>query len=176
MKQNIMIVSFDYSLSKAIATKIADSFSVRFLDQRELFEFDHIPRTFSEVYKDSGEAYVKKKFRSLVKMETEFDSVVFAADMCLADNCDDLFYKIKLSNFVILLKKDEVQEERELSEKKFATAEERKFYIVDKETLLNRKRIIRENCADIEIDITGLSDESIVSEIEKGIKHYFMID
>ena len=39
-------------------------------------------------------------------MELDFDNVVFVANLGFADKLQDLFYKIKLSNFVILLKKN----------------------------------------------------------------------
>lgn len=176
MKQNILVVSYDYFLSRAVAKKLAETFSMRTLDQRELFEFDHVPLGFAEVCKVQGFDYVKKELSSLINMELDFDGVVFVADMSFADNMQDVFYKIKLSNFVILLSKDERIEEDELSERKYSSPFERKFYVVDRDTLKNRENAIREGCKDIEIDISGLSTDSIVGEIEKEIKHYYMID
>lgn len=176
MKQNILVVSYDYFLSRAVAGRLAECFSMRTLDQRELFEFDHVPLNFSDVCRAQGLDYVKKKFSSLLKMELDFDGVVFVADMSFADDLKEIFYKIKLSNFVVLLSKDERLEEEELSEKKYGSPYERKFYVVGRDTLKTREGAIRDGCKDIEINIAGLSTDSIVGEIEKEIKHYYMID
>ena len=106
MKQNMLVTSYDYDVSKRLAEKLADVFSMRTLDMISLFEFDHMPNTFSEIYKINGKDYIEKEFRSILKMELDFDNVVFVANLGFADKLEDLFYKIKLSNFVILLKKD----------------------------------------------------------------------
>ena len=53
-----------------------------------------------------------------MKGELEFDDVVMAADISFADNCVDLFYKIKLSNFVVFMYKGIQDEMKELSNKK----------------------------------------------------------
>ena len=119
MKQNLLVVSYDYDLSKDLARKLAEVFSMRFFDQKELFEFDHLPRTFAESLALNGKDYILKKFRSIVKMELDFDDAVFVADISFADNCTDLFYKINLSNFVVLLQKRIEEEIDELKQKKY---------------------------------------------------------
>lgn len=176
MKQNMLITSYDYALSRRISEKLAEEFSMRYMDEVELFEFDHIPFTFAEIYRKNGEEYINKKFRSIMKMELDFDGVVFSADMSFADTCEDFLYRIKLSNFVILLCKDDKSEEESLAEKKYNSPEEKRFCCVDRETLMRRKGIIKRNCADISIDISGLSDESVVDEVKEQIKKYYRID
>ena len=86
MKQNLLVVSYDYELSKQIAIKLADVFSMRFFDQKELFEFDHMPMSFREIYSLNGADYVKKKMKSIIGMELDFDNAVFVADISFADN------------------------------------------------------------------------------------------
>ena len=101
MKQNLLILSYDYTLSKRLSAKFADNFSMRVFDQRELFEFDHLPRSFSEVLLERGREYVFKKFKSIIKMEFDFENTVFVADYSLADYAYDIFHNIKLANFTI---------------------------------------------------------------------------
>ena len=65
MKQNLLITGYDYDLSNRLAKRLADIFSMRVFDQTELFEFDHMPLSFSEVFKTNGIEYVKKKMKSI---------------------------------------------------------------------------------------------------------------
>ena len=46
MKQNLLVTSYDYDVSKRLAEKLADVFSMRTLDVISLFEFDNMPNTF----------------------------------------------------------------------------------------------------------------------------------
>lgn len=176
MKQNLLVVSYDYDVSKRLAHRLADSFSMRVLDAIELFEFDHIPFSFEEILKKNGPAYVSKKMRSILKMELDFDDAVFVANNDFADTCADLFYKIKLSNFVILLKKDIDLELKELNSKQFNIPEQKEFYVLSKETLEKREETLEHGCADIVIDIKNLNDDEIVENIIDKIKNYYSVN
>ena len=91
MKQNLLVTSYDYDLSKRLAEKLADAFSMRVLDAIGLFEFDHIPRSFQEMLDLNGKDYVMKELRSILNMELDFDDTVFVTNVSFADNCYDLF-------------------------------------------------------------------------------------
>ncbi len=175
MKQNLLVLSYDYSLSKRISKKLAEIFSMRELDQFELFEFDHIPRNFDEVLEIEGDAYIMKKFRSIIKMELDFDNVAFTANINCADNCEELFYKMKLSNFVILLYKPIEIELSELDNVSYKTDKQKEFFKTDKQTLQNREEKIRQGCADISINIEDLSDDKIVELIIDLINAYYSV-
>ena len=71
-----MIISYDYDISKRVAEKLADVFSMRTLDMISMFEFDHIPNTFNDVLKINGKNYVEKEFRSILKMELDCSKLV----------------------------------------------------------------------------------------------------
>ena len=176
MKQNMLVTSYDYDVSKRLAEKLAEVFSMRTLDMISLFEFDHSPNTFSEIYKINGKDYIEKEFRSILKMELDFDNVVFVANLGFADKLQDLFYKIKLSNFVILLKKDVESEIEEIKNKQFETKELRDFYLVEKEQLISQEHIIEKECADIVVDISNLTDDEIIDNIIDKIKNYYSVN
>lgn len=175
MKQNILVISYDYDLSKSVAKRLADEFSMRVLDQLALFEFDHAPKTLSGVLMELGEEYVLKKFRSIVKMELDFDNTVFVSDINIADNCFDLFYRIKLNNFTIFLFKDTSQELREIKAKKYPTKQLKEFFDIDRESLERCKGLIENECADISVDVTGLSEEELSKTVINKIKDYYSI-
>lgn len=176
MKQNMLVTSYDYDVSKRLAEKLAEVFSMRTLDMISLFEFDHSPNTFSEIYKINGKDYIEKEFRSILKMELDFDNVVFVANLGFADKLQDLFYKIKLSNFVILLKKDVESEIEEIKNKQFETKELKDFYLVEKEQLISQEHIIEKECADIVVDISNLTDDEIIDNIIDKIKNYYSVN
>ena len=176
MKQNLLVTSFDYDISKQVAKELADEFSMRFFDQKELFEFDHLPRTFGDICESFGAEYVKKKFRSILKMELDFDDAVFVSDMCFVDNCEDIFYKIKLSNFVILLKKDIDEEIDWLNKKDIETESEKSLFVHSKEVLKHREKVIETEMADIVVAISNKENTQIVSEIIDRIKEYYSVN
>ena len=176
MKQNMLVTSYDYDVSKRLAEKLADVFSMRTLDMISLFDFDHYPNTFNDVLKINGREYIEKELRSILKMELDFDNVVFVTNMGFADKHEDLFYKIKLSNFVILLKKDIESEVIELQNKQFNTKEQKDFFSANRETLVSQEHIIEKECADIVVDISNLTDEEIIENIIDKIKNYYSVN
>lgn len=173
MKDNLFLVSYDYDLTKRLASKLADAFSMRVFDQRELFEFDNMPRTFSEIYSNQGREYVLKKYRSILKSEFDFVSTVFIADISLADNCYDVFYKIKLSNFVVYFHKSREEELSEIQNKSYPSVAEREFYGMDMSLLKEREELIEKDCADISVDVSGLSDDEIVDLVIEKMKKFY---
>lgn len=175
MKQNILVVCYDYDVSRQVAKNLADSFSMRIFDQKELFEFDHMPRTFAEVYRTNGKEYVLRKMRSILKMELEFDDAIFIADNCFADNCYELFYKIKLSNFVVFLTKDIQTELKEINQKKYSFEDCEEFYKISESDLKERELAIRNDVADAVIDINNKTTSQICEEIVDKIKNYYSV-
>lgn len=176
MKQNILVVSYNYKLSQKIAKNLAEIFSMRYFDQLELFEFDHIPRRFEDVLSENGEDYVLKKLRSITKMQLDFSDSVYCCDMSFVSNCDDLFYKINLNNFVVFLKKDNtITELQDLETIEYKTNLAKQFFIKNEQTLRNRKKQVAENLADIIVDVTNLSEEEITDRIVDDIKNYYYV-
>ena len=176
MKQNLLVTSYDYDVSKRLAEKLAEVFSMRTLDVVSMFEFDNMPNTFDEVLKINGKDYIEKQFRSILEMELDFDNVVFVSNIGFADKHRDLFNRIKLSNFVVLLKKDMDSEIFEIENKQFKTDEQKKFFRVGRENLFNQEKTIERECADIVIDISNLNDDEIVERIIEKIKNYYSVN
>lgn len=175
MKQNLLITGYDYELSRQIANRLAEVFSLRVFDQLELFEFDHLPRTLSDVLEEKGREYVDKKFNSILKMELDFDDAVFVCSLSVADNIDELSYKVGLSNFVILLFKDSDEAVNDLINKKYKSSHEKDFFCCSKEQLLMREHKILSGCADASVDIGNKTIDEICDEIIDKIKHYYSV-
>lgn len=175
MKQNILIVGYNYELSKRIAEKLAIPFSMRVFDQLELFAFDHMPRSFGDVCKANGPEYIKKKLKSILKMELGFEDTIFVADLVMADDCSDLFHKIKLSNFVVFIHKKAEIELEELKKKKYPSQEETEFFAYNENVLKTREEVIKKDCADISVDIENLSEDEIIEKIITGIENFYKV-
>lgn len=176
MKQNLLVVSYDYHLSRQVASCLADVFSMRFCDQKELFEFDHIPLTFSEVYQINGADFINKEMKGTIKMATEFENVVFVADISMADDCSDLFYALGKNNLIIMLKKDIDDEIEELSNRIYDSPEASEFFKTDKELLMLREEVLSESLADIVVDITGTNADRITENVVDKIKKYYSVN
>ena len=176
MKQNILVVSYDYAFSKRIASKLAELFSMHVFDEMELFEFDHLPRSYNEILQALGKEYILKELRSIIDSEIEFDDAVFVADISFADYAEDLFYKLKLSNFVVLLTKPIEIEMEELKSKIYRTSAEKELFSSNQKTLEKREDKIIKNLADIIVEAENLTDEQIVDEIVDKIKEYYNVN
>ena len=176
MKQNMLVLSYDYELSKRIAKKLSDVFSMRVLDSIDLFEFDNIPHSFKDILEKNGIEYVMKEMKSIISMELDFDDAVFVANINMADECYDLFYKIKLSNFVMLLKKNINDEVFELKKKVYKTDAEKLFFASDMADLKTREELIETELADAVVEIDGLEDDEIVEKIIDKIKNYYSVN
>ena len=110
------------------------------------------------------------------QMELDFDDAVFVANINMADECYDLFYKIKLSNFVMLLKKNINDEVFELKKKIYKTDAEKLFFASDMADLKTREELIETDLADAVVEIDGLSDDEIVEKIIDKIKNYYSVN
>lgn len=176
MKRNLMVLSYDYDLSKRLAESLAETFSMRFFDQIEMFNFHNVPRDVSTMYRECGEEYTMKKLRSVVKMELDFDDAVFVADISLVDNCSDLFLKLKHSNFIIFLYKDTADEINELNSKEYSSPEEKALFSSDENVLTQRKLVVSSELADVRVNINGLLEDEILNEVIDGIKNYYAVD
>lgn len=176
MKQNLLVISYDYDLSKRLAEKLADVFSMRVFDQIELFEFDHIPRKIGDVLQEKGKEYVDKKMRSLLKMELDFDDAVFVCLMSVVDDIDELAFKVNLSNFIVFLNKDIDAEIKEIQDKQFDSQIEKEYFSCTKEQLAIRKQKIAESLSDAVVNVSGLSDDQIVENVIKQIKEYYSVN
>lgn len=149
---------------------------MRTLDQFEMFDFNHIPRSFSEVLEQSGSEYVKNELRGIVKMELDFDNVVFAADISLGETCKDIFFRIKLSNFVVFVTKNLNSELSELDKKEYSSKSVKKFFSMNKKTLAEREANIKFDLADAVIVADDLTDDQIARKIELEVLKYYKVD
>lgn len=98
------------------------------------------------------------------------------ADLSFIEYCVDLFYKIKLSNFIVFLYKDIEREVDELSFKDYKFDSEKQLFVPDKDKLEQRESAMKLELADIVVDITSKTIDEIVDEIVDKIKNYYSVN
>ena len=59
MVNNIMILGINRKVSRQVSEMLAEQLQMHFLDIIELFEFDNIPRSLSDVLGLKGERYYR---------------------------------------------------------------------------------------------------------------------
>lgn len=174
MKENILIVSYDQGLSRKIADKLADIFSMRVFSAIELFEFDNAPRTLSEMIAIRGVDYVKSELAGAVKFSTDYENVVFVADISMHETCMDFMPKVISKYLVILLQSDPESEEISLANKIYDSYERELLYH-NREYLEIAENSLSE-IADVVVQITGKSDDEIVADTLGAIKAIYNLN
>ena len=61
MKENLMVICYDYGLSRRISKSLADFLDMRLFDMLEMFIFNNAPHKLTDVIKINGEEYAIKK-------------------------------------------------------------------------------------------------------------------
>ena len=106
MKENLMLVCYDYALSRRISKSLADFLDMRLFDMLEMFVFNNAPYRLTDVIKINGKEYAVKEMRGVLKTELDCSGSVFAAEPKMLGLNQDLFEKIKECNLVLFLKRD----------------------------------------------------------------------
>ncbi len=156
MKNNLFFMAQEYKISKSVATKVAEFFSMRLFDSVEMFEFDNAPRKIDEVMTDFGRDYVKKEMRSIAKMQLDFDDAVFVADFRFLDAYKDIYAKIQSRNLVIFLS-DKTQG-------------------VGSKEIVIEKLCFLSDCCDLAIDVSCLSNQEIFDKVILEIKKFYGLE
>ena len=103
MKQNLMILCYDYDISKMVANVLSDYFSMGVLDEIELFEFDFSPRTLSDMIEMNGQDFVISKLTKIAKSTCDFEGIIFVSHLKIINLCKENFSDFKENNLIIYL-------------------------------------------------------------------------
>lgn len=173
MKKNIAIICFDKSLARATASLLADQLEMRFFDMRDLFEFDHKPRTFKELVTNYGAKYFRQKEDSLIRYASGFENVVYNVDSdCLYKK--DLIKKLGNEYLIIYLHINLNLAWKIVDKEDYSCYKEKSMYALTREQLAKRVSNIRD-AADIEINVSSMSAFKACSETQRAINKYFGI-
>lgn len=171
MKQNILLVCYDNDIAEKVAEKLADFFSMRVLNCYELFEFDFMPRSLSQMVAERGTYYVKSELGKTVKYSSDYENVILVADISMAETCRDCFDRIS-SDYVSILLYDKPETEEKLLLSKKLDDELKKLLLHSKEELDAMQQLLKQNL-DRSICITNLSFMDIFIKTIAEIKSVF---
>lgn len=170
MRKNILVVCYNYALSRRIASVIAERLDMRSFDMYEMFKFNNVPNTLEDVLSINGKDFVDKKMRGVLKTELDFLGVVFVADMKVLVENQDLFFQIKESNIVLQLKNDFKTEFAQRENINFMTDAEKEYFSFALDELLEAEKILETKLADAVVDINELSYGEIIDKVITSIE------
>ena len=173
MVQNIAIVGLNRSQAYEVGKLLAEELDMHFFDCLELFEFDNIPRTFSEMLEGFGEKYYRKKEKGMVKYASGFNECVINFEGGIAENASN-FDTIKDNCLLIYLHQSASYVKKKLDKVKYKSKHEEKFYNISIERISERIKELKAK-ADIVVPAMQGSPLKITSEILRKIKAYYNV-
>ena len=169
MKQNLMILCYDYELSKSVANILSDYFSMRVLDETEMFDFDFSPRTLNEILELYGEEFVLKKFRKIASSHYDYEGIIFISHLKIINLCREKFEIFNEKTFTIFL---EIDKDKKYEIYKTNSAS---LFFKDTKNFELEEEFLKNNLADVSIDAYNKSVEEISSIVINSIKKYYNI-
>ena len=169
MRKNILVVCYNYALSKRVASVLAERFDMRSFDMYEMFKFNNMPNTLEDVLRINGEAFVDKKMRGVLKTELDFLGVVFVADTKVLSKNQDLFGSLKENNIVILLKNDFKTEYSQRENNTIMSDVEKEYFSLNLDELYETEQLLASDFADFVIDINELSYTEIIEKVVSSL-------
>ncbi|MBR3885351.1 MAG: hypothetical protein IKJ33_02675 [Clostridia bacterium] len=172
MKENMMVICYDYGLSRKISRGLADFLDMRLFDMFEMFVFNNAPYKLTDVITINGIDYANKEMRGVLKTELDLSGVVFAAEPKMLGLNQDLFEKLKENNFVLFLKRNYRNDFIFRENMAFKSQIDKDFFRLEIDELTENAINIENNLADIVIDIDGLNYDQIKEKVIKTLENF----
>lgn len=169
MRKNILVVCYNYALSKRIASVLSERLDMRSFDMYEMFKFNNIPNSLEDVLRINGKEFVDRKMRGVLKTELDFLGVVFVADTKVLISNQDLFDQLKENNIVVLLKNDFKTEYAQRENNNLMSDIEKQYFSLELDELFETEQILESQFADIVVDISELSYLEIIDTVVLGL-------
>lgn len=170
-KKNIAIICLDRTMSRSTAQLVASELGIRFFDMRELFEFDHKPKTFKEMISEYGIKYYRQKENDLISYASTFENVLFNIDSDASCRKDGL-KKLKNNYLIIYLHLSATLAYNIAQKEDYSCYKEKTMYAVDKEQITKRIKNLRDQ-ADIEVNVSSSSSFKASADIIRAIRKYY---
>lgn len=171
MVSNIVIIGLNRIVSKQVAEILSEQLQMHYLDTIELFEFDNIPRTFSQILEMNGERYFRKKEKSLNKYVASFENTVIHVESGsvlkkknienLKENCVVVYLHYPVSKIKQHLKKQE-----------YKSIELKRFFCINEKRIKRRIELLKQR-TNIVINANGKSVLRLASDILRAFEGYF---
>lgn len=172
MKENLMVICYDYGLSRRISNSLAEFLEMRLFDMLEMFIFNNAPYKLTDVINKSGVDYANKEMRGVLKTELDLSGVVFAAEPKMLGLNQDLYEKLKESNLTLFLKRNYRNDYLFRENMAFKSQTDKDFFKLEIDELTENAQNIENNLADIVVDIDGLNFEQIKEKVIKTLENF----
>lgn len=172
MKENLMVICYDYGLSRRISNSLAEFLEMRLFDMLEMFIFNNAPYKLTDVINKSGVDYANKEMRGVLKTELDLSGVVFAAEPKMLGLNQDLYEKLKESNLTLFLKRNYRNDYLFRENMAFKSQTDKDFFKLEIDELTENAQNIENNLADIVVDIDGLNFEQIKEKVIKALENF----
>ena len=169
MRKNILVVCYNYALSKRIASVLSERLDMRSFDMYEMFKFNNIPNSLEDVLRINGKEFVDRKMRGVLKTELDFLGVVFVADTKVLISNQDLFDQLKENNIVVLLKNDFKTDYAQRENNNLMSDIEKQYFSLELDELFETEQILESQFADIVVDISELTYSEIIDTVVLGL-------
>lgn len=173
MIQNIAIIGINRKEAYEVSKILASELDMHFFDCLELFEFDNLPRTFTQILTEYGEEYYRKKEKGLIAYASGFENCVINMDSGVIETEENIV-KIKETCLLIYLHKPASKIKKTLEKEKYVSEQESLFYNINNERLKNRIKILKDS-AHIKVVAEG-GGLKIASDVIQKIKEYYKIN
>lgn len=166
MKQNLVILCYDYNLSKLISKSLSEYFLMRVLDETELFDFDYSPRSIEDLISMFGLDFVMEKFCKIAGSHCDYENIIFISHLKIMNNCAKKFDKFKENSLIILIESD------------FQDLEniDNPIFILNENEFNQVQDNLQNSLADICIENVDLSFDELNKTIIEEIKNYYRIE
>lgn len=172
MKENLMVVCYDYGLSRRISKSLADFFDMRLFDMFEMFVFNNAPYKLTDVIEINGIEYANKEMRGVLKTELDLSGTVFAAEPKMLGLNQDLFDDLRKNNLILFLKRNYRNDYLFRENMAFKSQSDKEFFRLEIDELTENAINIENNLADIVVDIDGLNFDQIKEKVVKTLENF----
>lgn len=172
MKENLMVVCYDYGLSRRISKSLADFFDMRLFDMFEMFVFNNAPYKLTDVIEINGFEYANKEMRGVLKTELDLSGTVFAAEPKMLGLNQDLFDDLRKNNLILFLKRNYRNDYLFRENMAFKSQSDKEFFRLEIDELTENAINIENNLADIIVDIDGLNFDQIKEKVIKNLENF----
>ena len=163
MTSNIAITGFNRELLKKVGKTLADMLEMFYVDTIELYEFDHLPHTMTDMLKAQGVREFRDKEIGTIGYVTDFSNAVITFESGAVKRKKNI-ERIKKTSELVYLYQDLVDVKSSLAKVKYPSYEIKKFFNVSEKTLAARSEILIKN-ADVIVDIDKKTPTMIANEI-----------
>lgn len=163
MITNIALTGFNREKLKKIGKTLADALEMLYVDTIELYEFDHIPHSMTDMLKAQGVKEFRDKEVGTIGYVTDFSNTVITFETGAVKNKKNINL-LKERCELVYLYEDLINVKTLLESQKYPSKQLKNFFNVKETTLQVRDKILQKQ-ADVTINIAKKSPNMITKEI-----------